>query len=162
MTKGYGTLCTTTSTFSTTLSAMWIITWTMRCTQTRTRCRIEHTCMPSVVALLDLLTSSHWLKADLICLFTFIPSMHMCLRPSVLFSSFSPSTSCSTSPCSFSCFSPWWTATPWTWTPCVTSLTGPSLPWTTVCPTHLSHGYCWFHCYNHKHSPNHRIFLHLL
>ena len=81
--------------------------------------------------------TSHWLKADLICLFTFIPSMHMCLRPWVLFSSFSPSTSCSTSPSSFSCFSPWRTATPWTWTTCATSLTGPSSPWTIACPTHF-------------------------
>ena len=22
----------------------------------------------------------------------------------------------------------------------------------------LSHEYCWFHCYSHKHSPNHRMF----
>ena len=38
-------------------------------------------CTQSVVASSDVFTSSHWLKADLICLFTFIPSMHMCFRP---------------------------------------------------------------------------------
>ena len=58
-------------------------------------------CTQSVVASSDVFTSSHWLKADLICLCTLIPSMHMCLRPRELFSSFSLSTSCSTSLTSF-------------------------------------------------------------
>ena len=98
-------------------------------------------CTQSVVASSDVFTSSLWLKADLICLFTFIPSMHMCLRPWVLFSSFSPSTSCSTSHSSFS--SSWRTpATPWTSTPCATPLTGPSSPWTIACPTHAKDVIC--------------------
>ena len=99
-------------------------------------------CTQSVVASSDVFTSSHWLKADLICLFTSIPSMHMCLRPWVLFSSFSPSTSCSTSPSFFSCFFPWRTTTPWTWTPCAASLTGPSSPWTIACPTQVQDQRC--------------------
>ena len=91
-------------------------------------------CTQSVVASSDVFTSSLWLKADLICLFTFIPSMHMCLLPWVLFSSFSPSTSCSTSSSSFS--SSWRTpTTPWSSTPCATPLTGPSSPWMIACPT---------------------------
>ena len=63
-----------------------------------------------------------------------IPSMNMRIVVWA-FSFFSPSTSCSISPSSFSCFSPWRTTTPWTWTPCATSPTGPSSPWTIACPT---------------------------
>ena len=43
MTKGYGTMCTTTSTFSPTLEPMWPTTWTTRRTQTSWPCSIEHT-----------------------------------------------------------------------------------------------------------------------
>ena len=59
-------------------------------------------CTQFVVASSDVFTFLFWFKADLICPFIFIPSMHMCLRLWVLFSSFSPSISCSSSLSSFS------------------------------------------------------------
>ena len=85
MTNGYEKVCTTTSTLPTSVRPLW----------TRTKCRLEHTCMRSVVALSDVFTShSTWLK-PLALVFHSHP-IHGHARRSLSVFSPSLSTSCST------------------------------------------------------------------
>ena len=105
----YGTVCTTSSTFSPKLWPMWPTTWTTRRTQTNWPCSIKHTARR--LWMCCMFTLLHWFN-DLAVFF--IPSNPWtCALLFDFSSSLFPSTSCSTSPSSFSCFSPWRTGTPW-------------------------------------------------
>ena len=90
-------------------------------------------CTPFVDVSSNLFTLSHWLKGLAVSLHS-ISSMDMRTGVWLLSSSLFPSTSCSTSPSSSSCFSPWRTVTPWI-TPCATPQSGALSAWTIAHPT---------------------------
>ena len=95
------------------------------------KCRLEHTCMRSVVASSDVFTShSTWLKPFALVFHSHPIHGHAQRSLSV----FSPSlsTSCSTFSSSLSS---WPRVTPWQSTPCATPQTGPSSPWTITSPS---------------------------
>ena len=92
-------------------------------------------CTPFVDESSNVFTLSHWLKG-LVRVLSLPSHPWTCALLFDFSSSLFLSTSCSTSPSSSSCFSPWRTGTPWI-NPCATPQSGASSPWTIACPTQI-------------------------